>query len=519
MLEDQHFDTCVVGAGIAGAMVASRLAKRGLRVVVVEAGKHFKRAERMDQLRSFQVLRTPVWPWENNARDQYVDTSSTDLGYEYRLNQSRVKGVGGSTLHWGGLINRYWESDFRTASTYGLGVDWPLSYADIEPYYCEAESEIGVSGAVSEVDPPRSKPFPMSGFPVKFGESEWQSVADRMGIGLELASHARNSSPYGGRPACSAFSVCNVCPISARYSADFHIEAAVATGLVTLLTETVARRIELSDSGSVSAVRASNLDGDEFEIHADDYVIAAHAIESARLLLLSDVGNQSDQLGRNLMEHWYTGAGGFVDAKIYPRRIGFSTLETSHWYDGPDRQDRGAIKLSFLDGRDPLETGIKDGLLGGELAARDCADFGHWVGVAAEIEHLPNPDSRVTLSQTETDMFGDPIPNIHFALSETDRVTHARALDYAGSLLDARGCRDIEPVGHFVRAHHHMGTCRMSSNPDEGVVDADCRVHGSANLFLAGASVFPTGAGRQPTLTIAALALRLADHLSSHERA
>jgi len=463
MLEDQHFDTCVVGAGIAGAMVASRLAKRGLRVVVVEAGKHFKRAERMDQLRSFQVLRTLVWPWENNARDQYVDTSSTDLGYEYRLNQSRVKGVGGSTLHWGGLINRYWESDFRTASTYGL--------------------------------------------------------ADRMGIGLELASHARNSSPCGGRPACSAFSVCNVCPISARYSADFHIEAAVATGLVTLLTETVARRIELSDSGSVSAVRASNLDGDEFEIHADDYVIAAHAIESARLLLLSDVGNQSDQLGRNLMEHWYTGAGGFVDAKIYPRRIGFSTLETSHWYDGPDRQDRGAIKLSFLDGRDPLETGIKDGLLGGELAARDCADFGHWVGVAAEIEHLPNPDSRVTLSQTETDMFGDPIPNIHFALSETDRVTHARALDYAGSLLDARGCRDIEPVGHFVRAHHHMGTCRMSSNPDEGVVDADCRVHGSANLFLAGASVFPTGAGRQPTLTIAALALRLADHLSSHERA
>jgi choline dehydrogenase-like flavoprotein len=516
MLNDKRYDVCIIGSGISGAMTATRLANKGLDVVILEAGRHFNRAERLDQLRSYEILRTPLWPWETGNRDLFADSSDSEIGYRYSLNQSRVKGVGGSTLHWGGLINRFWESDFRTLSTYGLGVDWPISYADLEPYYCQAESEIGVAGRPNPTDPPRSQPLPMEAFPPKYGEAEWFAIAERLNFEIGLASHARNSQPYGGRPACSAFSVCNVCPIGARYSADFHIERLVQAGSVTLVPETVARRVQLSGDGGVASLLASGLDGKDVEVQADNFVIAAHAIESARLLLLSDVGNQSGQVGRNLMEHWYTGAGGFIDAELYPRRIGFETLECNHWYDGPERRDRGAIKLSFIDGRDPLETGLDDGLLGGELAARDCEEFGHWVGVAAEIEHQPNPDSRITLSETESDMFGDPIPHIHFAVSDIDRRTHARAQEIARELLDARGCRDVDLLGSFVRAHHHMGTCRMASDPGQGVVDADCKVHGVNNLYLAGSSVFPTGAGRQPTLTIAALALRLADHLAAN---
>ena len=515
MLNDKRYDVCIVGGGIAGAMVAMRLAEKGRDVVILEAGRHFDRAERLDQLRSFEVLRTPLWPWETGRRDVFEDSSAADIGYHYSLNQSRVKAVGGSTLHWGGLINRFRESDFRTASTYGLGVDWPISYADLEPYYCQAESIIGVAGTPNASDPPRSQPFPMRGFPAKYGESAWFDVAARMNFDISFNSHARNSRAYGGRPACSAFSVCNVCPIGARYSADFHIEQVVKTGRVTLLTETVARRVQVSGNGSVSAILATNLEGDDIEVQANDYVIAAHAIETARLLLLSGVGNESGQVGRNLMEHWYTGAGGFVDSKVFPKRIGFETLECNHWYDGPERRERGAIKLSFIDGRDPLETGIEDGLLGADLANRDCAEFGHWVGVAAETEHQPNADSRVTLSTTETDMFGDPAPHIRFAIADIDRRTHGRAQEIANLLLEARGCRDIQPLSSFIRAHHHMGTCRMAAEPGVGVVDADCRVHGVANLSLAGASVFPSGGGRQPTLTLAALALRLGDRLAA----
>lgn len=513
MLNDRRYDVCIVGAGIAGAMVAMRLAERGKEVVILEAGRRFDRAERLDQLRGYEVLRSPLWPWESGRRDVFEDSSAGDIGYSYSLNQSRVKGVGGSTLHWGGLINRFWESDFRIASTYGMGVDWPIGYADIEPYFCQAETIIGVAGTPNPTDPPRSQPFPMPGFPAKYGESEWFAIAERMGFTISYNSHARNSRPYGGRPACSAFSVCNVCPIGARYSADFHIEELERTGRVTVVTETVARRIQVSGDGTVQAVLATNLAGDDVEVQADHFVIAAHAIESARLLLLSEVGNGSGQVGRNLMEHWYTGAGGFVDDKVFPRRIGFETLECNHWYDGAERRDRGAIKLSFIESRDPLETGLEDGLLGADLASRDCEEFGHWVGVAAETEHQPNPESRVTLSTTEKDAFGDPAPHIRFAIADTDRATHARALEIANTLLEARGCRDVEPLASFVRAHHHMGTCRMSVDPAAGVVDADCRVHGVGNLYLAGASVFPTGGARQPTLTIAALALRLGDHL------
>ena len=515
MLKDRVFDTCIVGSGIAGALLAARLAERGQSVVVLEAGRRFDRSERLLQLKRHEVLRAPLWPWEHEGRDRFVDLSSDDIGYRYDINHSRVKAVGGSTLHWGGLINRFFQSDFRTASTYGLGVDWPIRYADIEPYYGDAEHEIGVAGTPGPADPPRSRPLPMRGFPAKHGEAAWFDTAERLGITIGYASHARNSVPYAGRPACSAFSVCNVCPISARYSADFHVEKAVATGQVTLETEIVARRVRLGDTGDVEAILATRLDGTEEEVRAEQYVIAAHAIESARLLLLSEVGNDSGQVGRNLMEHWYTGAGGFTDERVYPRRIGFETLECNHYYDGDERRDRGAIKLSFIDARDPLEYGIADGLIGADLAAKDCEEFGQWIGVAAEIEHLPNPDSRVRLSETVSDEFGDPAPEVRFALSDTDRRTHRRAQELAASLLEARGCRDIETLGGFVRAHHHMGTCRMSADPADGVVNEDCRVHGVGNLYLAGASVFPTGAGRQPTLTVAALALRLADHLAA----
>jgi choline dehydrogenase-like flavoprotein len=514
VLKDRKYDVCIVGSGIAGAMVATRLAAAGRDVVIIEAGRRFDRSERLAQLRSHQVLHTPLWPWARDGRDGYVDTSSAEIGYRYSLNRSRIKAVGGSTLHWGGLINRFRESDFRTASTYGHGVDWPISYADLEPWYSDAETEIGVSGRQNPSDPPRSRPLPMEPFPPKHGEAEWFDVGDRLGVEISFASHARNSAPYAGRPACSAFSVCNVCPIGARYSADFHIDRLLQTGRVTLLEETVARRIETSTDNRVVSILATNLQGEDTEVRADQFVVAAHAIESARLLLLSNLGNQSGQVGRNLMEHWYTGAGGYTGARNFPYRIGFETLECNHWYDDPDRRNRGAIKLSFIDRHDPLETGFDDGLLGSDLRQRDCDEFGHWTGVAAEVEHLPNPDSRVTLSDTDVDQFGDPVPHIHFAISEVDRLTHERAREYATMLLEARGCADIEALPGFVRAHHHMGTCRMSADPARGVVDDNCQVHGIENLHLAGGSVFPTGAGRQPTLTIAALGLRLGDRLA-----
>jgi len=513
VLSTSKYDVCIIGSGVAGAMVAKRLAGTGAKILMLEAGKQFDRSARFEQLRSHEILRTPLWPWVSEDRDGYVDLSAPEIGYTYTLNDSRIKAVGGSTLFWGGLINRFRETDFNSASTYGMGLDWPISYADLERYYCDAEAEVGVAGQQNPGDPPRSRELPMPLWPPKYGEDAWFRVAEKMGFEIGLANHARNSTPYGNRPACAAISVCPVCPIGARYSADYHVDQLVADNLVELAVETVARRLITNDRGHVEMLLATDLDGTDYEIRADNYVIAAQTIETARLLLLSEVGNESDQVGRNLMEHWYTGAGGFIDDKVFPRRIGFETLECNHWYDGPDREVRGAIKLSFIEGRDPLM--YRDGLVGTDLAEKNCREFGHWVGVAAEIEHQPNPESRVTLSESQTDQFGDPVPVIKFALSDVDRRTHDTALEVTSMLAEARGCRDVTSIGSYHRAHHHMGTCRMSSDPALGVVDANCKVHSTDNLYVAGASVFPTGGGRQPMLTIAAMALRLGEHLAT----
>jgi choline dehydrogenase-like flavoprotein len=282
MLDQRGYDLCVIGSGVAGALVASVAARRGQRVVIIEAGKNFERGSRIEQIQRRQILGSELWPWQLRGRDAYRDESYADLGYEYTLNRSRIKGVGGTTLHWEGMVNRFWPSDFNSAERWGIGADWPISYDELEPYYCLAKAELGVSGQPNLLDPPRSQPYPMNGFPPRFGEAAWVPVAESLGISLDNASHARNSRPYRGRPQCAAFAYCNACPIGARYSADVHIDDALSTGNVQLLTETVARRIDVDAKNDVAQVRATTLSGQDIDITANSYVIAAHAIESAR---------------------------------------------------------------------------------------------------------------------------------------------------------------------------------------------------------------------------------------------
>lgn len=514
MLTSDSYDLCVVGAGMAGGLLSAVAARRGLKVLLLEAGPRLDFTRRLEQLKRSQLLGEPPWPWERAGRDGYVDSSQGELGYDYMLNHFRVKAVGGSTLHWGGMAQRLQVSDFETYTRYGMGTDWPIGYNDLEPYYAWAEREIGVSGKASPADPPRSTPFPMPGFPMDHSAAAWEPVATKLGIRLDAPPHARNSKPYKDRSPCVAYAVCNLCPSGARYSAHFHVEEAERTGNCEVLTETVARRIDIDSSGRVVAVHASRLDGSEIEIRARHFAVTAHAVESARLLLLSNVGNHADLVGRNLMDHWECGAGGFHDDRNFPYRIGFMTMLTHDFYDGDERRDRGAIQIGFGIDRDPLSGAMGRGISGRDLANLDCREFGHWLSVGAEIEHQPNPHSRVTLDTEKRDQFGDPLPHLHFALSDADRRTFERANEIARTLLEARGARDVVTREQFRSGSFQMGTCRMSADPTQGVVDGNCRVHGSDNLYVVGSSVFPTVGARRPTLTIAALALRLANRLT-----
>lgn len=509
-------DLCVIGSGIAGALVAEACAQRGLSVVMLEAGAAFDPTKRFEQHERLMVLGEPAWDWERPDRDAFTDSSTV---VRYPLNSVRVKAVGGSTLHWASLAQRLPVSDFDRASRFGYGADWPVSYAELEPWYARAEIELGVSGDTPSAYAPRSTPFPMPAFPDAYSDRQWRDAAGRLGIQIAPASFAKNSVPYAGRPACAAFSTCNLCPVRAQYSADVHVARATASGRCALHTETVARRIVVDSAGRVTRVDATTLDGRDIEVRAARVVVACHSVESARLLLLSGIGNPA-HLGRNLMEHWYTGARGRnTKGRAYPGRIGFHRLESMAFYDPPaDQAPSGAVKLEFRADGDPLrELGRSDPVWGRALARFDRREFGRWLTVLAETEQVSNRRSRVTLDRERHDLFGDPIPHIHFELADQDRATLERGRKAATKLLEAAGAEDVETFRHRA-ATHQLGTCRMSARAEEGVVDRDLRVWGTQNLYLSGGSVFPTEGAVQPTLTIAALALRLADHLG-HEAA
>jgi choline dehydrogenase-like flavoprotein len=512
----KRYDLVVVGAGVAGALLAAEATRRGRTVALVEAGRRFDFANRLTQLKHYQTFGDPRWPYEHVERDLYTDSSLQSTGSGYPLEHYRLKGVGGSTLHWGGRINRLLPTDFHTASLYGMAADWPISYDELEVYYSRADWELGVSGTHHSSLPPRTRDYPNPGFPSSVDDALWLPVAERLGIAVYPISMAINSRPYAGRASCLAFSACNICPSGARYSADFHVAEAEHTGLCDLFVNTVARRVDVNGSGSVQALHVSSLDKKEREIQGTNYVIAAHTVESARLLLLSNCGNHSDQLGRHFMEHVYLKAGGHLRGRrFYPGRVGYETLESLSYYHGDDRRERGGVKLEFTFNKDPLDDMDSQSKWGKALAKHDRENFGRWLGINAETELQPNPESRISLDPNVRDLFGDPVPHIHLAFGAVDRRTQLRAAEIVRQLLWEAGVRDIsqDPLSAYSYAAHHMGTCRMADNPEAGVVDSNCRVHGISNLYVVGGSVFPSGGAVQPTLTIAALSLRLADHL------
>lgn len=509
MLTGYDVDLCVIGAGPAGALLADACAARGVRTLLVEAGPRLDRADRAAQQRRFLTLGESAWP-RDAERDVFTNASS----FSYPLNGNRVRAIGGTTLHWIGMAPRLRESDFRTATQFGLGVDWPLQYADLERYYVRAEREMGVSGTQGPDDPWRSAAYPMEPFPDSYGDALWRRAAAAIGVQLSSMPVAKNNGrSYDGRPPCTTFSTCPICPGGAQYSADWHAFKAERTGHCEILADTSARRIELDAAGRVRLVHATSRDGAQHEIRARAVVVAANAIETARLLLLSRVGH-TELVGRHLMEHWKVAATGISAERDYPRRIGFPTLTAYHAYEGSDRGERGAVRMLFPGPDDPLESfGTKSRLWGRAMARYDCETFGHVRRVEVSVEHLPNRDSRVTLDPAVIDCYGDPAPRLHFVLGDRDRHTLDVGRAAMQVIMDAARLTSVHVGEGFYGGAHLMGTCRMSSREEDGVADANARVYGTRNLFLAGSSLFPTGGAVNPTLTIAALALRLADYL------
>ena len=529
-------DVCVVGAGPAGSLVASRLASAGHDVVVLEAGPRFDFEDRPEQMEDSirPAHEGSVWGM-GGPRDAY---SSSGEQF-YPLNAMRVKGVGGSTLHWQGMVPRLHDTDFAG----DLPNDdraWPIDYEDLRPYYAEAESALGVAGASDNpFEPPREEPFPMSAFPPSYSDSLFASACERLGITTHSVPNARNSEPYDDRSPCVGYGTCQpVCPSGAKYSADATVEAAEDAGARVIDRAPVQELVTGDGAGQIDAAVYATPDGEEHRQEARHFVLAAGGIEIPRLLLLSrspdhpdGLANSSGTVGRYFMEHLFAGTGGTMDERTRQNHVGFITSESHQFYDDPGQPVErdgetvvpaadgplSPIKLEFLNyaGPSPVEMALGAETWGDDLLKDLRAGYGNHVAMGGLVGQPPRAENRITLDTSTTDDHGNPVPEIHWSWGQRVQRTIERANEIQHAVLSELGV-DVgwtagpESTGP---AAHHMGTTRMGTDPAESVVRPDLRTHDLENCWITSSSVFRTAGSMNPTLTIAALALRCADEL------
>jgi choline dehydrogenase-like flavoprotein len=526
-------DVCVVGSGPAGSLVATDLARSGHDVVVLEAGPRFDpedRVERMERSIRPYYDRPDAWGMGGD-RDAFSATG--DLYYP--LNAARVKGVGGSSLHWQGMVMRLHESDFERRTRSGYGADWPVDYADLRPYYARAEERMGVAGASDNpFAPPREEPHPLPAFPPSYSDSLFAPACERLGVTTHSVPNARNSEAFDGRSPCVGYGTCQpVCPSGAKWSADHEVGKAEDAGARVVDRAAVGRLVTDPPDRVTAAVYATP-DGVEHRQEARQFVLAAGGVETPRLLLLSrspdhpdGLANSSGLVGRYFTEHLFAGAGGRLDEPTRQNHVGFNTTECHQFYDDPGAGTEGGIpateadlapiKLEFLNyaGPSPVEMALSGDEWGNALLSRLRDAYGTHVAMGALVEQTPRRENRVTLDPSRTDDHGNPVPDVRWSLDARTRRTLSRANEIQHAVLEELGV-DVEWTvgpGNTGPAYHHMGTTRMGSDPTESVVDARLRTHDVSNLSVASSAAFPTGGAMNPTLTIAALALKCAEHV------
>jgi choline dehydrogenase-like flavoprotein len=514
-------DVIVVGCGAGGGVIAKELAEAGLSVVVLEAGKRFEPARDYPTDRwDFELSATGTFDPPDARRDVYTSAGTDDFLY------NRVKGVGGSTLHYIGISLRFHESDFRVHTEDGVASNWPITYPDLEPYYTKVEYELGVSGpngdGANPFDPSRSRPFPTPAHEFTAASHVIRRGTEKLGLHLVREPLAIPTTSWNGRPACIKAGTCSLgCRIQSKSSIDVtYVPKAEATGRVRIRTSCTARQITIGEDGRVRSVLYLDAAGKEHEIRARAVVLAGNAIETPRLLLLSTsrrfpngLANSSGLVGRYFMEHLAVFAYARFDQRVDPwRGVPSCGMIQDHYESDSTRTfARGWTTFVTSGAQWPWAVARRVPGWGVEHKARVKELFGHVIGLASVGEQLPDLQNRVVLDPTVKDIWGLPAPRLVNKTTENDRAMLSAISSNLTDIFDAAGA--LEQWGQHMpgASAHYMGTCRMGTDPRTSVVDAWCRTHDIPNLFIGDGSVCVTGAAANPALTISALATRTAE--------
>lgn len=516
-------DVIVVGAGTCGSLLAHRLATAGKQVILLEAGPDLARWKNVEHFRNNPSKASPNSPYPDTAYAPKSDTPGymKDIG-PTKNNPSYARLVGGTTWHWAGAAYRFLPNDFKMHSLYGVGEDWPFGYDELEPYYGQAEREMGVSGpddadqsgaGLGKTFPPRSTPYPMPPQPLPAMHQRVGEVLSAGGFQVINEPTARNSQPYDGRPACQGNNSCTpVCPIGALYNGSVHAYKTRDAG-GKLIAQAVVYKIEKGEGGRINAVIYKSPDGKDHRLTARIFVLAAYSVETPRLLLMNDIANSSDMVGRNFSCQPESHQSYLGNQALWPGR---GPVHPQSFYTGRDgdfRRTRSGTK-NVIGNNNPnaaiTAKLLAQGIIGPKLDEMIRDQASRYFEISTQHEFLHNPKNRVTLSTTRKDGLGLPAPDITFS---TDDPYFQAGVAFTKQVYQRVatlfGATDYEPF-HWVYPHT-QGTTVMGSDPKTSVVDAHGKTHDHDNLYIVGPNVMTTTGTVNPTLTAAALSLRTAD--------
>ncbi len=496
-------DVVVIGTGAGGAPVLARLAAAGLSVVALEAGRWWKDPSvdfATDEIAAAKLY----WLGER--------LSAGDTPTAFGPNNSGT-GVGGSTLHWGAYVPRPDPRDLKIQSEFGVGQDWPLSYADLKPYYEEVERFIGVSGPADYLwEPGRS--YPLAPVPLNAPAQAMQLGCERIGIRTSpapVAALSRDYSrpEYGQRHACVNRGYCHQgCRNGAKASMDVtYLPAALQSG-AEIRPECFMHSFERDEQGQISAVIYRHEEQD-IRQRCKAVFLCAGAIETPRLLLHNRMTNESGQVGKNFMAHVATQVWGTFAEEMRPNKGFPASLITedmirpkeANFAGGYIAQSLGIVPVTWA-----VQVARGRGLWGQPLVDY-IQKYNHIAGIGVNGDCLPYPENRMELS-SEVDEIGLPKPIVYFSYRENESRMSEHAETFMTEVWRAAGASD---VWTFQRSAHTIGTCRMGTDAQASVVNSVGRSHEISNLWIADNSVFPSALPANPALTIMALALRSAD--------
>ena len=540
------FDAIIIGTGAAGGIVACVLAEAGKHVLLLERGSQLSFADvGRDHLRNQRLA-----IYGHNAGPELVGNPRVFVDEQdrqrivkpYELDyHNNAACVGGGTRVYGAQAWRFHPDDFGMATKYGVPegsslADWPISYETLEPFYERAEWELGAAGNGESIQHqvPRKRNYPLPPVGPSPQTAALRNAARQLGWVTTPVPLLINTEPYGGRSACIGCKYCVgfACPTDAKSgSQNTVIPRALATGNCELRTSTIAEVIETDARGNVTGVSYfdSAAGGPRRQTaRAKIVIVSAGAIESARLLLNSHspvhpagLGNENDQVGRNLQGHLYPRAYGISPTKVFDGIGPGVTIATTQFnHDNPGIIGGGMLADDFIKPPidfwyDSLPPDLPRWGIENKRFMRE--NYTRVMHVRGPVQDIPNPEGRVTVDATVRDKWGIPVARLsgttHRATVEAAEFMRERGEEW----MRASGCEKVwstQPGLILSGRQHQAGTCRMGRDPKSSVSDEWGRVHKHDNLFVVDGSLHVTNGGFNPVLTVMALAFRSAEFIA-----